>query len=153
VLKLHRRKRYEEVKNSLSYGLSVSYLKYPDPFEDLYTFVDPVDKEEPSLSETEKKLLSYLFNRPGADEMKSLRVLNNHIRYFSDHLFGAIPFDRFDVYKNGGPDAFLKFIDQYSNLQTRQDLKELLLRLNLFTDKSSLFNFLKGFLRFCNSTD
>lgn len=136
-----------KLKYSTIYNAVSSFLLYNVPYEGLSINEGAVVYEPPKDKAAGNNLLALLFGRAdNFDEVKTIRLPDNALRYFSDDLFGKISFAAFSAYQNDSFDAFRDLIMKAHAAKNTDELIELITRIGRYTKPQTLFNLNKGLL-------
>jgi hypothetical protein len=153
LLRCSDKKRFDQVRKDLTSGTSSALFEFDNGLNDVGVFKIKIPENEDQVTVSDR-ICIFLFNRSGVIfPEKSIRVAGNAIRYFSDHLFGAIDFSAFDVYKEErGEEKFQNFLDEMLKKNLLSELMELLRLVNTFSSKESFKAFIAGIMYLGNKT-
>jgi ABC-type iron transport system FetAB ATPase subunit len=154
IIKVKRREIYNLIKNDITYNRKLSFLKYPETeLEENISFIHSMQgSSHKEVHADDETLLDYLFNRNTFDSVKSIRIFDNYLRYFSSSLFGTISFDDFYSYKETSLERFVNYVTKHITDGHEKAIQELLLRSNSFNSKNDFTNFIIGYIQFANIT-
>jgi hypothetical protein len=151
LLKIKFRATYEEVRSALISSADVNYIKISKDEFNPSSRIKLLGTKQLNTDNPAYPLLHLLFNRENNfDEVKSITLPGNSIRYFSDDLFGIISYAEFENYKGESFLGFKALIDDQFNKGNIEELINKILRINRFPNSNSFFNINKGLLYISN---